>query len=396
MTHLIDPYKRYLAPRGLATPREAEAGASLPAKVIANTSTPVPQGQGNFDFMTYPQASAGTVAFSGAGKGQPSNLYQTVGGQLRLALAVGTPIPSTGGFFTEFGMPVPAQSALAFIGLGSHRTSGIYVKSGEVLTRIADTSTPVPGGAGSFSQFAALDFDPSGAITFVAADAMGALGVYLASFPQQQPIRMLANAQTPIPGGGGNFDYFSDPSVAAGSVAFFASRTGHPPAGVGIYVSSGGALRPAATTKTPVPGAAGTFYGFGSPSISGGTVVFHAIGTAGSDGIYAQTGTGPVSVVADLNTPVPGAAGTFQAFFNDDPSIDGDTVAFCAGYSQTQYGLFARVKGKIVRVVTTEDTINGQAVIFTGLTTNQLGGGVLAFYVVTGPGIFGNYTLPVG
>ncbi len=396
MTYLIDPTKRYLAPRGVMTPHGVEAGASLPAKVIANTSTPVPQGHGSFDFMTYPQASSGTVAFNGAGKGQPANLYQTVGGQLRLALSVGASIPSTGGTFTGFSMPVPAQSALAFIGAGSNKTSGVYVKSGEILTRIADTSTPVPGGAGTFSQFTALDFDSRGNVTFAAADAKGSLGIYLGTFPAQQPIRVLANAQTPIPGGGGNFDNFSDPAVADGVVAFFASRTGHPPAGVGIYVSSGGALRPAATTKTPVPGASGTFYGFGSPSIAAGTVVFHAIGTAGSDGIYAQSGSGAVSVVADLNTPVPGAAGTFQTFFSDNPSIDGDTVAFCAGYSQTQYGLFARVKGKIVRVVTTEDTIGGQPVQYTGLTTNQLGGGLLAFYVVTGPGVFGNYTLPVG
>src|ERR1700709_1685505 len=102
MTQLIDPSKRHLAPRGLATPHGAEVGADLPAKVIANTSTPVPQGQGTFSFMTYPQASAGAVAFNGAGKEQPSNIYQTVGGQLRLALAVGAPIPSTGGTFTDF------------------------------------------------------------------------------------------------------------------------------------------------------------------------------------------------------------------------------------------------------------------------------------------------------
>lgn len=395
MTQLIDPYKRYLAPRGLAAHEGVHAGAPLPAKVIANTSTLVPQGQGTFDFLTYPQAGTGTVAFNGAGKGQPSNLYQTIDGQLRLALAIGTPIPSTGGSFTGFSMPVPAQSALAFIGQGSRGTSGIYVKSGEVFVRIADTSTPVPGGSGSFTRFDALDFDTRGSIAFVGADAKGALGVYAGNFPLQQPIRLIANSQTPIPGGGGTFDNFSSPAVTESGVSFFASRTGHPPAGVGIYVSQNGVLRDAATTNTPVPDATGTFYGFGAPAMAGGTVTFHAIGTAGSDGIYAQTGSGKVSVVADLNTPVPGAAGRFQTFFSDDPSIDGDTVAFCAGYSQTQYGLFARVKGKIVRVVTTEDTINGQRVIYTGLTTNQLGGGVLAFYVVTGPGIFGIYTLPV-
>jgi hypothetical protein len=372
------------------------AGAPLPATVIANTSTPVPKGVGNFSFMSFPLTSYGTVAFVGAGKDQPSNLYSSSGGQLVLALPLGAAIPSTGGKFTGFGMPVPAQQALLFTGSGSLGTQGVYVKSGEILKAIADTNTPVPSGSGTFKSFnGGIDFDVRGAIAFAANDAAGNPGVYASAFPTGG-IAMVANSSTPIPGGSGAFNNFSSPSVSDYGVAFFASRTGSPPAGVGLYLSRNGALKVLANTQTPVPNAGGTFSAFGAPALGGSSVAFHAIGTNGSQGIYLSDG-GSVSVVADLTTPVPGGSGTFQVFFNDDPSIDENgNVAFCAGYNQTQYGIFARVNGTLKRIVTTEDTIGGQQVSYTGTTTNQLSQGILAFYVVTGPGVFGNYTLPVG
>ncbi|HET7468680.1 MAG TPA: hypothetical protein VFJ81_03360, partial [Gemmatimonadales bacterium] len=295
------------------------AGAALPATVIANTSTPVPGGAGNFTFMTYPLASYGTVAFNGAGKDQPSNLYSSTSGRLVLALQVGTPIPSTGGKFTDFGMPVPAQQALLFMGSGSLGTSGLYVKSGEILQRIADTNTPVPSGSGNFKSFnGGIDFDVRGAIAFAATDAAGNQGVYASAFPSGG-VAMVANSSTPIPGGSGTFNTFTSPSVSDYGVAFFASRTGSPPAGVGLYLSRNGALNTLANYQTAVPNTGGTFSGFGAPTIGGSAVAFHAIGSNGSQGIYLWR-NGTLSVVADLTTPVPGGSGTFQVFFNDDPS----------------------------------------------------------------------------
>jgi hypothetical protein len=392
MSLLIDPFKHALA-RTLPAPG---AGAPIAATVIADTSTPVPGGAGNFDFMTFPTTNYGTVAFNGAGKGQQASLYSSTNGKLILALPVGAAIPSTGGTFTGFGMPAPAQQALLFTGSGSLGTEGVYVKSGEILKRIADTSTPAPSGSGNFQSFnGGLAFDVQGAIAFVGTDAAGNLGVYASSFPAGG-VAMIANGSTPIPGGSGTFNYFSSPSVNAYGVAFFASRTGNPPAGVGLYLSRNGVLNTFASTKTPVPGMGGTFSAFGAPMIAGTSIAFHAQGTNGSDGIYLGTG-GSVSVVADLTTPVPGGSGTFQTFFLNDPSMDErGNVAFLAGYESNKFGIFARVNGSLRRVITSDDTLNGKPLLNLGISTNQLSQGLLAFYAVTGPGVFGIYTLPVG
>jgi hypothetical protein len=392
MTRLIDPLKRSLTPRH--TPSPEALGAEVQATVIASTTTPVPQGQGNFDFLTFPQVSSVLVAFQGSGKGQPQNLYTSAGGKLALAIPVGAAIPSTGGKFTGFGLPTPAQGAIAFVGVGSQASEGVYVKSGELLTRIADTTTPVPGGAGNFASFRELDFDAQGAIAFAGTDASGAFGVYASSFPGHPPVDRIADTRTPIPGSAGSFNFFGNPTVSDAGVAFFAGSV-NSPAGTGIFFGTGGALRAIANLKTPVPNAAGTFNGFGSPVMSGATTAFHARGTNGSDGIYTQTGSGPLAVVADLDTPVPGGQGTFQSFSLNDPSIDGANVAFLANYETNKFGIFARVQGKLVRVLTSDDTLNGAGILNLGLSLNQLSQGVLAFYAVTGAGIFGIFTLPV-
>lgn len=393
MSLLIDPYKHALA-RPVISGAPA-TGADIQPTVIASTSKAVPGGVGNFDFMTYPQISYGTVAFQGAGKDQPQNLFSSTGGQLVLAVSQGATIPSTGGRFTGFGMPIPAQQMLLFRGVGSQGTDGLYVKSGEILRRIADTSTPVPSGSGNFKVFNSFAaFDSRGSIAFVATDSAGNPGVYASSFPTGG-VAMIANASTPIPGGSATFNSYESPTVSDYGVAFFASRMGHPAVGAGLYLSRGGSLNVIANTQTAVPNLGGTFSGFGAPTIAGPMVAFHAIGSSGSDGIYAWRG-GSVSVVADLATPVPGGPGTFQGFLNSDPSIDENgNVAFRAGYAQTETGIFVRVNGTLKRIITTQDTLGGKPILYLGLSTNQLSQGTVTFYALTGPGVFGNYTLPV-
>ncbi|HLX07762.1 MAG TPA: hypothetical protein VKY89_07845 [Thermoanaerobaculia bacterium] len=393
MTQLIDPLRYSLG----GHLRRLGTGAPVPAAVIASTSTPVPGGKGNFDFMTFPQISGEAAAFGGAGKDQPANIYLNVAGTLRLFLAVGAGIPSTGGTFTGFGLPTVAQQAVAFVGSGSRDSLGVYVKSGEILKRIADSTMAVPGGTGNFSAFGQPGFDTRGTIAFVAQDGAGAYGVYSSSFPAAPAPAVVANSSTPIPGGGGTFNYFDGAmATEGGGITFFASRTGSPPAGVGIYTVKGSGIFTIANTSTSVPGAGGTFSAFAAPAASADRVVFHAQGSAGSDGIYQRAGQGSLQVVADLGTPVPGGHGTFQTFFLNSPSASGDDVAFLAGYENSKFGIFARVSGRLVRVVTSDDTIGGSGIINLGITVNQLAGGGLAFYAVTGHGIFGNYAIPVG
>src|SRR5579864_858864 len=230
MAQLIDPFRRSL--RGHL--HRSGAGVPVPAAVIASTSTPVPRGIGNFTFMTFPQVSPEIAVFVGSGKDQPSNVYASLGGSLQVFLAVGAGVPSTGGKFTDFGLPTPAGQAAAFVGAGSEDTLGVYVKSGEIMQRVADTRMVVPGGAGTFSAFGQPGFDAGGTIAFVGRDGSGVYGVYAAGFPVKQAPVVVANSSTPIPGGGGTFSYFDGAVATAAGITFFGNHEGQTVA-AGIY-----------------------------------------------------------------------------------------------------------------------------------------------------------------
>ena len=122
--------------------------------------------------------------------------------------------------------------------------------------RIADTTTAVPAGAGTFASFGAVS---------------------LAGIPQDPII--------PV-----------DPIRAA----FVATGTG---GGQGVY---GATLDPAAPAPfriadltTPIPGGAGTFAGFGSVSTSAGHTAFHSTGASGQAGIYLASTLAKVVAVGD-------------------------------------------------------------------------------------------------
>lgn len=390
MSLLIDPYKYALA----CPASSPEAGAPITATVIADTSTPVPGHAGTFDFLTYPTVSFGSVAFLGAARNQDQSLYSSTNGRLSLAVAANSPIPSTGGRFTGFTLPVPAQEAMLFIGSGSQNTLGLYVKSGEILRRIVDTYTPVPSGVGNFTGFAGngISFDVQGAIAFMGTDSAGNQGVYASSFPGGG-VSVVANGSTRIPGGTGAFNNFLFTAVNAYGTVFFGGGLGNQS---GLYLNRQGALSVLANGQTAVPGMGGTFNGFGEPVMAGTSVVFHARGTNSSDGIY-QAGGGSVSVIADVTTPVPGGSGTFQTFFMNDPSVDErGNVAFLAGYETNKFGIFARINGSLRRIITSDDTLNGGPLMSLGISVNQLSQGLLTFFSLRSPGVFGIYSLPLG
>lgn len=84
----------------------------------------------------------------------------------------------------------------------------------------------------------------------------------------------VADTSTPIPGGSGNFGAFIGvPSISGGNVAFDGSvgSDGFMP---GIYSNIGGSLNVVADEATPIPGGSGNFGNFGDLSISGGNVAF--------------------------------------------------------------------------------------------------------------------------
>ena len=61
-------------------------------------------------------------------------------------------IPGGSGNFVAFNLASLDNGSVAFLGLGSNGQSGIYTSVGGAISRVADTSTPIPGGTGTFTS----------------------------------------------------------------------------------------------------------------------------------------------------------------------------------------------------------------------------------------------------
>ena len=119
-----------------------------------------------------------------------------------------------------------------------------------VLTKVVDTSTPIPGGLGNFTYFLYGSPPPytvnGDNVAFHAGGESEQDGIYL--FKGTTLIKV-ADTNTPIPGGSENFAYFSTPVVSGGNVAFWGSNAEQE----GIYLFNGTTLSKVADTNTPNP-----------------------------------------------------------------------------------------------------------------------------------------------
>jgi hypothetical protein len=197
----------------------------------------------------------------------------------------------------------------------------------------------------------------------------------------------VVDTNTPIPGGTGNFTFFTDPFTSSLTDPILDGRpavsienkivvfSGSGASGQkGLYSSSvGGAITTIADTNTPLPDGTGTFRLFGTPSLSQGNVAFPGSGVTEpiAQGAFFVPLGGPIRTVADRNTPVPGDIGVFRGI--GAVSLDGRNVAF--GYSSVGKDriLVADSGGQITLVAET-NSFNFR--VFNGLSFN---GGIVAF-----------------
>ena len=259
-----------------------------------------------------------------------------------------TAIPGGTGTFTSFSPdpllpPSPCISfgRLAFFGAGSGGQQGIYVAmpSGPP-TKVADLSTMIPGGIGTFTSYPPSPVISGGNVAFIGMGSGGQTGVYVAIPPAPPP--KVADLSTMIAGGIGTFTAFppGPPAISGGNVAFL---------GMGSNGQAGGyvAIPPGPPAKvadlsTMIPGGSGMFTSFpsgvldllgtmSSPAISGGNVAFLGMGSAGQTGVYFAIRPGPPVKVADANTVFPSAPANVAPFYLfSGQSISGSAVSFSA------------------------------------------------------------------
>lgn len=317
---------------------------------------------------------------------------------------------------------------------------------------VADTTTAVPNGTGTFSLFADARAFENGRVAFIGYDSGSGSGIYVV---RNGSLEMLVDTQTTVPGTGNTFTTFFDVALDGSLVAF---TGGWPGPGGGCSFSGtegvfgvrfgGGGLTAVATslstanncfhgvdfeqrviavaggvdpvdvfhnhseavfaskrpgqlipvydTATPKPGG-GTFVGYDQDfRIRQGGVLFSEIlvNTLGAvAGLYVdlRDGQGP-RLVADQNTLIPGGGGdTFMNFAGSD--WDGQTVAFMGRDSSNRSALYTATAGGIQIAVDRNTAVPGDGTNFLGFA-NFLAydGGFLVFSGFWTGGGYGLFT----
>ena len=159
---------------------------------------------GNFAFGPLPpniDADSGCVVFD-ISLAQGGGVYLCDNGTLSVVAETTTHVPpNLTSTFVSLGGPRLSGNSIAFFGEDNLGVSGVYLASAGGLTRIADTNTPIPGGNGNFVLLGGYDVDGND-VVFRGEDVDELPGIYLAT---NGTIEVLADTNTPIPGGTGNF-----------------------------------------------------------------------------------------------------------------------------------------------------------------------------------------------
>ncbi len=303
-----------------------------------------------------------------------------------------TTIPGTAATFdSAFDIAISGDT-IVFFGRDSTFTNlGIFRKTvGGSVTLVANRSTGVPGGVGTFTALQCPNIS-SGNIVFQGRDSNpNDVGTSIISKFSGVPLGVIANQSTVIPNAGSN--RFTSlglcPSIDGTAVAFLGLRipnfgnANDRREGVYLRASSASPIQVIADKGTARPGLGGTFNNapsgtgnFTNPVIKDGDVVFRGGGTSGfkSVGIYHWDGdTGTLSALIDNSDAMPGATGNFSFFRALD--FDGQYIAFIAeqgDFPVTAAGVYVLdvTTGTLSTVATIGTTIPGS------MTTFQLNSG---------------------
>lgn len=264
--------------------------------------------------------------------------------------------------------------------LGSLADSGLYFE----FTKIVDTETAVPGGAGTFDAVGQVSLR-NGRFAFRASASTGP-GIYVGTASDPSTIGVAYDTDTQIPGGSGTFTQFHTPSSSWGRLAFRGEGSGGQD---GIYTDASGALEVAADRGTSIPGGHGTFERFSNPWMYGGALVFRATGPDGQDGIYMFDGS--LRMVANTGIHIPGGHGPFETFGGGNvhgflfgiPAIDDDGCVVFRGSGGGRAGVYmANPHGTLTTIADTDTPIPGGAGTFSSFETSVQAGNVQHGHVV--------------
>jgi hypothetical protein len=333
---------------------------------VADTDTPIPGGTGTFVGFGAASISGENVVFRHDPSPSVGGIYIDIAGTLDVVADASTPIPGGTGNFGSFGDPSISGTNVAFRGGEVDISEGIYIDVGGTLDVVADTSTPIPGGTGNFNAFGEPSISGENVAFRHNPGVLPGSGIFI---DVAGTLDVVADTSTPIAGApSSTFFRFGDPSVSGLYVTF----NGGVNFGSGVYLDDDGTLDVVADLSTPMPGGT-TIIGFEDPSVDGsGNVSFRTVpGALGTLGIFADLG-GTLTLVADQSTPMPGTENTFF-YFGPFPSIDGGKVAFTGGdsfQSSTTTAVFLYEDDALSRIIGVGDELDGKTIVGVDLGTS--------------------------
>jgi hypothetical protein len=245
-----------------------------------------------------------SVAFLGSGSNGQNGIYlgSTAGGPVSRLYDTSTLMPFTGGIFGDYLHFNISGTSVAFVGrqpfpITPATITGVYMGtvSGGPVTRVVDTSTTFPNGV-SVNNFFFVSTNGSKVAFGAASNSGGYNGIFSASADGSN-LTMIADTNTVIPGGVGNFTSFDRPVMNSSVVAFTASGpSGYKglfsaPVGGGPLtkiVATGDVLdgRVVASSTTPnTPNGVA----IGTQGIDGSKFAFTVNFTDGSEAVYTFT-----------------------------------------------------------------------------------------------------------
>ena len=263
------------------------------------------------------------------------NINSTDSGSLQVIASPGTFIPDSGFFLDDVGFPSLDGHTVAFSGLTGdvvlRHTNGAFalVSNDRILGHpiARDGRVAVVGGAG------------------IVVESNGASQVLVNSLPAGLIF------------GGRQFE--ERISYDGQHAAYIGYKTDPFVQQMGIYKDDLGNSHTVADINTAIPGGTGNFLRFDDPAIDAGKVAFAGFGQNGQSGIYSDL-TGTLTALVDRNTPVPGG-GQFLHFDGLAPAFDQGHIAFVARILDTdnseKFALFTNATGPLTRIVSERDQL---------------------------------------
>lgn len=375
------------------------AGACVPASAgrygytafLTNGVTMRPDGAGTF-FTWHGRIDGDTVVFTAFLNSQSESIWRWRYGVFTKLVSTATPIPGGGGTFAQFDAsafvqpPVLRNGTVLFRAIDADGDPGFYtvpIGAGAV-SRIADTSTMIPGTATPFDTLRDDQFGTDGTFVVFSGGNSSAnvAGVYKLAANGSGALTVTADSTGPVNSDACAFpvNSFGLPAIDADHVVSYGQTLLDPSTGFNaLYADVVDGFTTACNDPSfpgPYPNNANADQGLpgdasptshlriSAPLVAGNTVLFVARNGNSFGGLYsvpfgdAGAGGGPLTTLVDSTTNLPGTS-PFD--------VVQDTLTFAVNGSQIFFdigsrGVFRWNDGTINAVLVEGEVLNGRTI----------------------------------